>query len=135
MPNGLLALIGRIGVSHFGNSGGIRAAVRARRINQRILNVVLRVQCDGDDLLLPQAVINLEVIPSPADQTRAHNLRLINVLVVIVVLDQSDGFLEVRSGNENCSQPMMDDRAGRLDPVAGDIKRLKLLHEDLAALE
>jgi hypothetical protein len=119
LADGLFALIGCVGIGHLSDSGGVRAAVPAPRIEWRIMYVVIGVQSDGDDFLFSQAVVDCEIIPLVSERTRANHPRPINVLVATVVLHQGDGLTKIGARNENRSQPMMDDGFRRLELVTG----------------
>ena len=58
------------------------------------MHLVIGVEDDGDDFLLQQAQIDLEIVIVAADELRIYHLRFVDVLVVVVVLKHGKDFLD-----------------------------------------
>src|SRR5579859_3464768 len=94
LSDGQRALAGTAGVGYLGDAGAVGTAAVAGGVHGLVTNIVLRIECYGDDLFLAQAQVHLEVVAGAAEEPGIDDLGTVGDLVAIVILDRGD---DVRS--------------------------------------
>src|ERR1700756_2011898 len=96
------------------------------------MHFVVSVENYGDDLFLQKAQIDLEIVAVMADQPGSQHLGLVDVFVIVVVLDQSEGVVDSRARNEGGADPVMDQTTWYFHgPSTGPELRRNLTRSDL----
>jgi hypothetical protein len=92
---------------------------------------MIGIEYDRNDLLLKKPQGDLEIVVLMADQLRVDHLGLVEALVAVVVLDQSQGCCDCRARSEYGADPIVDQTVWDLDrllarPALGE--NLSLAH-------
>jgi hypothetical protein len=89
------------------------------------------VEYSGNNGLLIEAEIDIEMRSVGAQQLRAFHVRLINDWVPLVVLQQGKRLVQVYAGEKSKGDPMVDKTARHLDGSLS-IQRLHLVDDNFA---
>jgi hypothetical protein len=76
------------------------------------MNGVLGVEHDGDDLLLPEAEVDFEIVPVTGEELRVEHFGLVRVLMTVVVLDEGEHAIDGCAGEEGGADPVMNEAVG-----------------------
>ena len=72
------------------------------------MHVVIGVKYDRDDFLLEKSQVDLEILVVIAQQLGVYHLRLVDILVVVLVLDQRQGLFDRPAQSKCGSDPIMN---------------------------
>src|SRR5438093_231839 len=84
-------------------------------VERTIMNVMIGIENDRDNFLLQEAQVDLEIVALPADQPGIDYLGLVDALMVVVILDQSQRLFDGRTRNESGADPVMDQSVRHCD--------------------
>src|SRR5258708_31876504 len=90
------------------NSRADGVAVSVSRVEKMAVDVVIGIENDRENLLLPQTIVDLEITANLLDLLRLHDIRLVILGMVVVILNHREHLRQSNSGNEYCSHPVMD---------------------------
>src|ERR1700757_1449026 len=79
------------------------------------MHLMVAIENYGDNFFLSKAQKDLEIIFVTPNQLRVNDLRLVDILMVVVVLDHRKYLLDRRGRNEGGSDPVVDEAARHLD--------------------
>ena len=103
------------GVLDFHNLGGVVAAVFASLIHREKPNIELGIVDDSNNGFAMQAQVQLEIVTLAVQHFGLDHIGFIDLGMALEVLHQSQGLLEIDSGNKDGRHPMMDHAIGNGD--------------------
>ena len=72
------------------------------------MHVMIGIKHHRDDFLLEKSQVDLKILVVIAQQLGVYHLRLVDILVVVVVLDQRQGLFDRRAQSKCGSDPIMN---------------------------
>ena len=99
------------------------------------MHIDIHVDHHSDNRLPVKLQIDLELVSVVLQQLRAPYFWLVDVLVVIVIMKDSENLWERRARSEDHANPVVNQAAGNLNRFAIFFFRVQLLNVDLAVTE
>lgn len=134
VADGLVSFVGCAGVIDFGDGGAEGARNFMIVVDGGVMNSVLSVENYGDDVDLPQAEINVEIIAGFGKQFRFDDFGVVVAGVAVVVLEGDEGLAKGDSRDEDDADPFVNEAAGN-GSAGGHAALVVALDENLAVRE